>query len=128
MPDGKHCPACGNDVGYWAVALGLFRIRCPHCGAKLHHRLDGRMNAITNCVAVTAGFGSMLPGFLVARAVFEVGSGSVATVAGIAVWVGLAFGVGLLFQMAAAPVLRRTQLLMAEGQAEQEKANEEEPW
>ena len=37
MPDGKHCPACGKDIGLWPiVSAGLpNRIRCPHCRARL---------------------------------------------------------------------------------------------
>ena len=41
MANGKVCPACGKDIGVWAiVAAGLpNRIRCPHCGTLL--RYDG---------------------------------------------------------------------------------------
>ena len=41
MANGKVCPACGRDIGVWAVvAAGLpSRIRCPHCRALL--RYDG---------------------------------------------------------------------------------------
>ena len=37
MSDGKHCPACGKDIGLWAVLLaGLpSHIRCRHCQARL---------------------------------------------------------------------------------------------
>jgi len=39
-PEGKRCPACGRDIGIWAVfAAGLpTRIRCPHCKARLSYR------------------------------------------------------------------------------------------
>jgi hypothetical protein len=37
MTDGKHCPACGTDIGVWPVLFaGLpTRVRCPHCKARL---------------------------------------------------------------------------------------------
>jgi len=41
MTNGKQCPACGKDIGIWAIfAAGMpSRIRCPHCRARL--RYDG---------------------------------------------------------------------------------------
>jgi len=43
MANGKTCPACGKDIGVWAiVAAGLpSRIRCPHCRTLL--RYDGAL-------------------------------------------------------------------------------------
>jgi len=43
MANGKVCPACGKDIGVWAiVAAGLpSRIRCPHCRTLL--RYDGTL-------------------------------------------------------------------------------------
>ena len=43
MANGKTCPACGKDIGIWAiVAAGLpSRIRCPHCRTLL--RYDGTL-------------------------------------------------------------------------------------
>ncbi|MDB5348370.1 MAG: hypothetical protein JWP89_6747 [Schlesneria sp.] len=37
MQDGKHCPECGEDIGFWPVfSAGIsLRIRCPHCGSIL---------------------------------------------------------------------------------------------
>ena len=39
MNDGKHCPACGKDIGLWAVLLAAWpsRVRCPHCRARLSY-------------------------------------------------------------------------------------------
>ena len=39
MIDGKHCPACGQDIGLWAVLLAAWPslIRCPHCKARLSY-------------------------------------------------------------------------------------------
>jgi uncharacterized protein (DUF983 family) len=35
--DGKHCPACGRDIGLWPVFSAILpsRVRCPHCQASL---------------------------------------------------------------------------------------------
>jgi DNA-directed RNA polymerase subunit RPC12/RpoP len=133
MPDGKHCPACGRDVGYWAVARGLFRIRCPHCGARLCHRLTPRMNAVTTAVATAAVFAALVPGYFAAEAAFRgvggvagLAGGVAALAAGVAVWVGVAFGLGFVFQLSAAPLLRRTQRLIVPG--EPETPAEEETW
>jgi hypothetical protein len=40
MVDGKHCPKCQSDIGYWAVfSAGLpNRIWCPHCQSRLEYR------------------------------------------------------------------------------------------
>jgi uncharacterized protein (DUF983 family) len=40
MADGKHCPACGTDIGLWPVfAAGLPNlIRCPRCKARLGYQ------------------------------------------------------------------------------------------
>jgi uncharacterized protein (DUF983 family) len=43
MGDGKHCPACGVDIGVWPVfSAGLpNRLRCPRCKARLAYRRTG---------------------------------------------------------------------------------------
>ena len=43
MANGKLCPACGKDIGLWAVVLAGLpnRIRCPHCRSLL--RYDGML-------------------------------------------------------------------------------------
>src|SRR5262245_40699918 len=35
--DGKHCPACGEDIGIWPIASAILpgRAKCPHCGTRL---------------------------------------------------------------------------------------------
>lgn len=40
MADGKHCPACGHDIGVRPIfTAGLPNwIRCPHCSARLRYR------------------------------------------------------------------------------------------
>jgi hypothetical protein len=43
MTDGKHCPACGVDIGVWPIfAAGLPNlIRCPRCKARLRYAQAG---------------------------------------------------------------------------------------
>jgi hypothetical protein len=45
MTDGKHCPACGKDVGVWPIASAMLPnlIRCPHCRTRLAYRGVGRL-------------------------------------------------------------------------------------
>jgi hypothetical protein len=45
MSDGKHCPACGKDIGLWSVlSAGLpTRVRCPHCQARLSYGGDSAL-------------------------------------------------------------------------------------
>ena len=48
MRDGKHCPACGKDIGVWPVLMaGLPTwVRCPHCRARLSYGSSGLMVAL----------------------------------------------------------------------------------
>jgi len=48
MADGKHCPACGADVGIWPVfSAGLPNlIRCPKCKARIGYQRIGAVLAI----------------------------------------------------------------------------------
>ena len=57
MSDGKHCPACGKDVGMASVMTALWpsRVKCPHCKARLAY-LNGTALVI-NLLAVWAGLG-----------------------------------------------------------------------
>jgi hypothetical protein len=43
MADGKHCPACGIDIGIWPIfSAGLPNlVRCPRCKASLYYRSAG---------------------------------------------------------------------------------------
>lgn len=52
MANGKVCPACGRDIGVWAiVTAGLpSRIRCPHCRSRL--RYDGAVAVVAMPFAV----------------------------------------------------------------------------
>ena len=58
MPDGKHCPVCGVDIGVWPVfSAGLPNlIWCPKCKARLAYQSVGRLVVVLLLliVAVTA--------------------------------------------------------------------------
>jgi DNA-directed RNA polymerase subunit RPC12/RpoP len=70
MSDGKHCPACGKDIGVLAVLLAGMptRIRCPHCKARLTYGSSvllvlGVMTlvalaTVASCYAVSRYFGA----------------------------------------------------------------------
>jgi len=66
MTDGKHCPACGKDIGLWPVlAAGLpSRIRCPHCQARLTYGGSGTLVACLFAILLTLAVGSF---FVVSR-------------------------------------------------------------
>ena len=57
MNDGKHCPACGKDVGMASVMTALWptRVKCPHCKTRLAY-LNGAALVI-NLLAVWAALG-----------------------------------------------------------------------
>jgi hypothetical protein len=40
IPDGKHCPNCGRDIGVGAIFVAKMpnRIWCPHCRIRLTYR------------------------------------------------------------------------------------------
>jgi hypothetical protein len=48
MGDGKHCPACGTDIGVWPIfsAALLKLIRCPRCKARIAYQEIGAVLAI----------------------------------------------------------------------------------
>src|SRR5579864_4806947 len=54
MRDGKHCPACGVDIGLWPVASATLpsRIRCPRCKARLGYRGIGTVVLVLVLVSV----------------------------------------------------------------------------
>ena len=56
MRDGKHCPACGVDIGVWSIfSAGLPNlIRCPKCKARLAYQ-DTSAFIIASLVAMGAG-------------------------------------------------------------------------
>jgi len=126
MADGTHCPECGDDVGFWAIALGMFRIRCPRCGARLLHRQSPGMSRATSLIAFAAVVGGLAAGAVVgwgARANGPI----VALAAGIAVCAAVAFGAGFLTQIALTPALRRTQRLARVGKRD-EVSGDDESW
>jgi len=77
MANGKVCPACGKDIGVWAIfaAGGPSRIRCPHCRARLQY--DGAVRIVVLPFAIVAvaaiigheaavDLGMVRPGLLIA--------------------------------------------------------------
>ncbi|MFI5455928.1 MAG: hypothetical protein ACHRXM_10805 [Isosphaerales bacterium] len=54
MNDGKHCPACGKDIGIWPIfSAGLpNRIWCPHRKARLCYRGVVRLSLALVIIAV----------------------------------------------------------------------------
>jgi hypothetical protein len=56
MANGKLCPACGKDIGIWAIfAAGLpSRIRCPHCRTLLRYQGGVAIVALPFAVVILA--------------------------------------------------------------------------
>jgi len=60
LSDGKHCPACGEDIGVWPIASAFMpgHCRCPHCRARLAwdraYRTTAVMLALTVVIAGAA--------------------------------------------------------------------------
>jgi DNA-directed RNA polymerase subunit RPC12/RpoP len=57
MSDGKHCPACGKDIGLWSVlTAGLpTRVRCPHCSTRLSYGGDSTLMICLFAILLAAG-------------------------------------------------------------------------
>jgi uncharacterized protein (DUF983 family) len=57
MPGGNDCPACGRNIGVWAVFRAPLpnRIYCPHCGERL--RYGGAAALIAAAVAFVLAWG-----------------------------------------------------------------------
>ena len=77
MANGKVCPACGKDIGVWAIfSAGVpNRIRCPHCRSRLRYDGTIALMALPFAVVVLAALvfhevavdvGVARPGLLVA--------------------------------------------------------------
>jgi DNA-directed RNA polymerase subunit RPC12/RpoP len=60
MTDGKHCPACGKDVGVWPIVSAMLPnlIRCPHCRTRLVYRDAARAIVALLLVAAALGVGA----------------------------------------------------------------------
>jgi hypothetical protein len=125
MSDGRHCPECGEDIGYWAVAAGLFGIKCPHCRTRLRYDRSPRAEAVTNVVAIGAVLLGLGPAALVAWWAYLAAGPLAAFPAAVAAWLGAAWGVGFLFEVATANYMRRTQRLVVRGGRDEP---EEETW
>jgi hypothetical protein len=62
MDDGKHCPACGKDIGVWPIfSAGLpNRIWCPHCSARLRYRVTTGLLLVIVALAIGLMAGALL--------------------------------------------------------------------
>ena len=58
LSDGKHCPACREDIGILTVVLATLPtlIRCPHCRTRLAYRgaIKAWLIHILGCIALVA--------------------------------------------------------------------------
>jgi hypothetical protein len=109
MADGKHCPACGRDIGIWPVfSAGLpNRIWCPHCRARLTYR-GARGLVLVLAVAVVAVAGV---GYYTSAAFLDAHP-----VTGFALLGGILLAVWALIELAAVQYLRvKCQLARADG-------------
>jgi hypothetical protein len=105
MADGKHCPACGRDIGYRSVifATSPMHVVCPNCGARLAYAKSWRVILvclIVSCIPVAATF---YVGRLLTPAVGKVGRGY---------WLGGSFVFwGIVLELAATRFLRERKAL-----------------
>lgn len=83
MRDGKHCPACGVDIGIWPIfSAGLPNlIRCPRCKARLGYQRIGTVLLVLLLV-----LGAVLAAAYFVAASFE---GNLRLVAFIVVFLGV---------------------------------------
>lgn len=79
MPDGNECPACGRDIGLFAIIKAPLpnRIYCPHCRERLWYRGIGGVLVVFSVllaalVATAVGVTFALVGFDDAGAAFGV--------------------------------------------------------
>src|SRR5207244_810635 len=117
--------ACGEDIGYWAVACGLFCVKCPHCRARLRIVRTDRMNRVTSAVAIGAVLLALGAAVLVTWELRDSVGWFAALGIGAAVWLGGSFGIGFVFELATASFVRRTQRLALEGDRDEP---DEEIW
>ena len=105
MADGKHCPACGRDIGYRSVifATSPMHVRCPSCGAHLAYAKSWRVVfvlLIVSCIPVAATF---YVGRLLTPAVGSIGRGC---------WLAGSFLFwGIVLELAATRFLRERKVL-----------------
>ena len=105
MNDGKHCPACGRDIGLWTVfTAGLpSRIRCPHCRARLGFPQTGVLVAWLIALGLVLSAGA----YVFARRLYPVTRLEFHLLAA-----GLALVLLLAMNLGAAIYLRRTRQLV----------------
>jgi hypothetical protein len=62
MTDGKHCPACGKDIGLSTIMVAPLPnlIRCPHCRTRLVYRDTARVLVLLLLLATALGVGAFV--------------------------------------------------------------------
>ena len=57
-PDGKHCPACGKDIGFMSVAMAPLPhlVKCRHCKTKLRYLDVFNAYVIFGVISFVVGF------------------------------------------------------------------------
>jgi FlaA1/EpsC-like NDP-sugar epimerase len=60
MSDGRHCPACGKDIGLWPVVAAPLPnlVRCPHCRTRLKYRGTAWLFVVVIFVALIVAVGA----------------------------------------------------------------------
>ena len=127
MANGKDCPVCGKDVGYWAVALQLFWIRCPHCRTRLTYAgTSGTTLANFVGALFLVGLGGVAGVWVGLEVLFRGGNLLSALGIGLGVFIALAIVLGVLVQLALAPAMRRNRTLKVIGKRDDSPS--EETW
>jgi hypothetical protein len=121
MRDGKHCPACARDIGFWTVfTAGLpNRIRCPHCSARLSYRGIGGVVV----VLVLAMAGAAAAGWYAAYAIPELHPRRQPAAA-----VGIMVGIWVLVELAAVRFLRQSRVLVRLGDKNPPPSEPNDSW
>ncbi len=101
MPTGNDCPACGENIGIWAVFRAPFpnRIFCPHCRERLRYGHTDLLIAGAVCafVALTVlglaaalwvGFGDVVQVVVAPVAVLLLGGAAIEVVFVCVLWYG----------------------------------------
>ena len=107
--DGKHCPACGVDIGIWPIATAMLpnRIFCPGCGARLSYGGSViRQTAFMIFVAFVVGAAAFW---------FVHMLGLASQLVALAVTLGILLVLWVLVEMAVSVYLRSRRVLQREG-------------
>jgi hypothetical protein len=106
--DGKHCPACGVDIGIWPVATAVFpsRVRCPHCRSLLAYRGPWRITAVMMGITLV---------FVTFSAYLVLNVGLTATWQAVLVYLAITIPCGAALSIAMAVYLRASNVVSKAG-------------